>query len=51
MDETTPWQDLIEALEFDHATAVMNAMLALVRRGETAEDIERFLTREGWVHA
>lgn len=48
MPERTPWDDLYDGLNFDHATAVLNAMLALNRLGETAEDIERWLIRNWW---
>lgn len=46
--DKTPWDDLLEALEFDHATAVLRAMLDLARDGVPHEEIQEFLGWHGW---
>ncbi len=39
----TPWEELRYAMETDYAERVFSAMLALMRMGESPDDIERWL--------
>lgn len=47
MEFGTPWQKLDHALRTDHAELATQAVIELVRLGETAEDLARWTER--WV--